>query len=51
MTEEEAQKVLRHVDLVQVAVASMQDIKRMRLQCLAAEIPAIMKRPHVKGGG
>lgn len=51
MTEEEAQEVLLNVDVVQVAVASMQEIKRMRMQCLAADIPALMKRPAAKGGG
>ena len=51
MTEDEAQEVLKRVDVVQVIVGSMQDIKRMRAQCLAADIPALMKRPAGKGGG
>ena len=51
MTEEEANQVLKDVAVVQVAVAAMQEIKRMREQCLAADIPAMMKRPEAKGGG
>lgn len=51
MTEYEAQEVLQDAELVQVAVAAMQDIKRMRLQCLNADIPALMTRPRAKGGG
>ena len=51
MTEEEAQRVLQNVDVVQVLVSSMQDIKRKHLQCLDADIPALMKRPAGKGGG
>ncbi len=51
MTEEEAQRVLRNVDVIQVLVASMQEIKRKHLQCLEADIPALMKRPDAKGGG
>lgn len=51
MTDEEAQRVLLNVAVVQVAVSSMQEIKRMREQCLEADIPALMKRPEAKGGG
>jgi hypothetical protein len=51
MNERQANEVLQGAELVQVAVASLQDIKRMHRTCLAADIPASMTRPHAKGGG
>ncbi len=50
MTEQEAQEVLRDRDLVQAAVAPMQDIKRMHSSCLKNDIPAAMTRNCGKGG-
>ena len=51
MTEREVQEALQGAELVQVAVASMQEIKRMRSRCLEANIAAVMSRPPGKGGG
>lgn len=42
--------MLKDTELVQVAVASMQEIKRMHRSCLAADIPAVMDCPSGKGG-
>lgn len=50
MNEREAQELLKDIELVQVAVASMQDIKRMHRSCLQADIPAVMDCPSGKGG-
>ncbi len=46
MTENEAQEVLGSTPLVQVTVAAMNDIKRMRVACLDADIPAMVARPE-----
>tara|TARA_R110002096_G_scaffold299503_2_gene493952 strand:- start:18742 stop:18894 length:153 start_codon:yes stop_codon:yes gene_type:complete len=50
MTEQQAQEVLHNRDLVQAAVAPMQDIKRMHQTCLKNDIPAVMTRNCGKGG-
>ncbi len=50
MNDREAQEILHDVELVQVAVASMQEIKRMHRSCLDADIPAVMDCPSTKGG-
>ena len=50
MDERTAHEMLEDTELVQVAVASMQEIKRMYRSCLAADIPAAMDRPASKGG-
>ena len=50
MTEQQAEKVLQNRNLVQAAVAPMQDIKRMHQTCLKNDIPAAMTRNCGKGG-
>ena len=50
MTEQQAQEALQELELVQVAVAPMQDIKRMHATCLKNDIPAAMTRNCGKGG-
>ena len=49
MTEAQAHRELEDTDLVQVAHASMQEIKRLRNQCLDANLPAVMMRPPSHG--
>ena len=50
MTDQQAQEVLQNVKLVQVALAPMQDIKRMHATCLENDIPAAMERPCTSSG-
>ena len=45
MTDGEAKEVLANAAVVQVTVAAMNDVMRMRTACLEADIPALMGRP------
>ena len=50
MTEQQALTVLQDLELVKVAVAPMQEIKRMHATCLENDVPAAMERNCGKGG-
>ncbi len=50
MTDQQAHEALQNTELVQVALAPMQDIKRMHATCLENDIPAAMQRPCTSGG-
>jgi hypothetical protein len=49
MTEREAEEVLQGAELHVVFHASMVDVKRLRSQCLEADIPAVMACPPKSG--
>ena len=51
MTDGEAKEVLANSAVVQVTVAAMNEVMRMRSACLAADIPAQMARPKEGCGG
>lgn len=49
MGPDEAAKVLAAAELVPAVQGSLTDVKRMRDQCLAAEIPVAVLAPPGKG--
>ena len=48
MTEREADQVLADAELVPAINGSLTDVKRMRAQCLAEEIPVAVMAPPGK---